>query len=374
MREPAATFLAILTSCWRSVSLQLISRKDPEMKVVHFLSLAAALLLAVNKASADETPLELVQTIPFSGVTGNLDHLAVDAKGMRLFVANKANNTLDVIDLKAGKPVHQVPDQVKVSGVAYAADLDMIYVGNGGGVCNGIDGKEYKVVFSTKAEKADNVYYHSGNKTVYVAHGETISVLDAKTGEVKAQISTGGKTEEFRVDKKANKLYVNLKPSVIAVIDLLKNEVVDRFKLTMTESNGPLAYDSKAGLLFVGCGGKAPMILVVDAKTGKEMANVEIPGGIDNLHFDSKRSRLYASCGDGAGALAVIEKKGDKYELISKIETAKKAKTSIYNSSLGRLFVGVPKQEGKDGPEIRIFEARPIIEAKTDAGEKKGAQ
>ena len=85
-----------------------------------------------------------------------------------------------MVDLKAGTLMKQIPDQIKVSGVAYAGDLDMIFVGNGGGVCNGIDGKDYKTVFSTKAEKADNVYYHSGNKLVYVAHGETVSVLDAR--------------------------------------------------------------------------------------------------------------------------------------------------------------------------------------------------
>jgi DNA-binding beta-propeller fold protein YncE len=333
------------------------------MKRVHFLTVAAALLLAATTASAADAPLELVQTIPLIGVDGNLDHLAVDNKGMRLFVANKANNTLDVVDLKAGKLLKQIPDQTKVSGVAYAADCDMIFVGNGGGVCNGIDGKEYKVVFSTKAEKADNVYYHSGNKMVYVAHGETVSVLDAKTGEVKAKIDTGGKTEEFRVDKKANKLFINLRsPSVVAVIDLEKNEVVERFKLTMTDANGPLAYDDKAALLFVGCGGKAPMIIAVDAKTGKELASVEIPAGIDNLHFDGKRNRLYASCGDGF--LTVIEKKGDKYEVIAKLEEPKKSKTSIYNGGLGRLYLGVPKQEGKDGPEVRVYEAKPVIEAK----------
>ena len=125
-------------------------------------------------------------------------------------MANLSNKALDVVDLKAGKLVKQVPGQAKVSGVAYAAGLDRVFVGNGAGIFNVFDGKDYKTVFSTTAEKADNVYYHLGTKTVYVAHGETVSALDAKTGEVKARISTGGKTEEFRVDKKANKLFVNL--------------------------------------------------------------------------------------------------------------------------------------------------------------------
>jgi DNA-binding beta-propeller fold protein YncE len=326
-------------------------------------TLAAALTYAEPSRADDPAPLVLVQTIPLKGAVGNLDHLAVDARGGRLFVANKANNTLDVVDLKAGTLIRQIPDQTKVSGVAYARDLDMIFVGNGGGVCNGIDGKDYKTVFSTKAEKADNVYYDSGKKVVYVAHGETISILDAKTGAVNAQISTGGKTEEFRVDKKANKLFVNLRsPSVVAVIDLGKNEVVERFKLTKTETNGPLAYDDKAGLLFVGCGGKAPMIIAVDAKTGMELTSVVIPAGIDNLHYDSKRNRLYASCGDGA--VAVIEKKGDEYALIAKIETPKKAKTSAYHSGSGRLYVGAPRLPGGEAPQVLVYEARPVIEAK----------
>jgi DNA-binding beta-propeller fold protein YncE len=341
------------------------------IRLVTFAALAAALTsYAALPVKAAEPALVQVQTIQLKGAVGNLDHLAVDARGGRLFVANKANNTLDVVDLKAGTLVRQIPDQIKVSGVAYARDLDMIYVGNGGGVCNGIDGKDYHTVFSTKAEKADNVYYDSDNKLVYVAHGETVSVLDAKTGEVKNRIATGGKTEEFRVDKKANKLFINLRsPSVVAVIDLSKNEVVERFKLTKTETNGPLAYDDKAGLLFVGCGGKAPMIIAVDAKTGMELASVVIPAGIDNLHYDSQRNRLYASCGDGA--VAVVEKKGDQLALLAKVDTPKRAKTSVYHSGSGRLYVGVPRVEGTDAPQVLVFEARPMIEAKQATSERK---
>jgi DNA-binding beta-propeller fold protein YncE len=335
------------------------------MKLAYLLAIAPALLI-VNRATAEEAPLKLLQTIALKGGDGNLDHLAVDAKGMRLFVANKANNTLDVVDLKAGKLIHQVPDQVKVSGVAYVSDTDKIYVGNGGGVCNCIDGKEYKIVFSAKCEKADNVYYNSANKMVYV-QGTDISVLDAATGELKAKIAPGGKTEEFRVDKKANKMYLNLKDGTIDVIDLATNEISEKFKLTMSNNLGPLAYDNKAGRLYVGCGGKSPMIITVDAKTGKEVTSVAIPAGIDNLHFDSKRKRLYASC--GSGCVAVVGINGDKLELVAKVDTANKAKTSAFQAKLGRLFVGVPKQAGKEGPEVLVYEVLPATEA-SSGGQK----
>ena len=328
------------------------------------LSILAAsfLLLAIGGASAD-APLELVRKIPLKGVDGKLDHLTVDAKGMRLFVANKPNNTLDVVDLKKGSLIKQIADQGKVSGVAYAADLDMVYVGNGAGVCNGFACKDYSCAFSTKMTGADNVKYHSGTKMVYVAHGENMSILDAKTGEVKGDIKLPGSSHGFSIDKKAAKLFVVLtKPGQVAVIDLVKNVVSDKFPMTLSDAGSPIAHDAKDNLLFVGCP-KKPMVVVFDAKTGKELTSVAIPSGIDDLHYDSKRGRLYASCGDGV--LAVIEKKGDAYEVIAKLETPKSSRTCAFSGTIGKLYLGVPMQKGKDGPEIWVYEAKPVIEAKS---------
>jgi DNA-binding beta-propeller fold protein YncE len=318
---------------------------------------AALLLLAAGRAAAGDPPLQLVQTIPLKGPVGGLDHLAVDAKGMRLFVANTANSSLDVVDLKAGKLIRQIPGQVKVSGVAYAPELNMIYVGNGEGVCNGIDGEAYTTVFSAKAPKADNVAYHSGTKEVYVAHGNTVSAFDGKTGDARAAVETPGATKGFRIDRKAGKLFVNLKPRQVAVIDLDKHRVVTTYPLKLADGASPLAYDAKNGLLFVGCR-KKPMVVVMDAKSGKELTSVEIPGNVDDLHLDSRRGRLYASCGDGA--LAVIEKKGDKYVVIAKVETPNRAKTSAFSGATGRLYLAVPRQQGMDAPEIRVYQAPPV--------------
>src|SRR5262245_45709346 len=107
--------------------------------------LLAALALAAPSAAADPATLELVQTIPLKGAAGRLDHLALDAKGGgRLFIANLSNNSLDVVDLKAGKLVKQVPGQRKIQGVAYSPDVNRIFVGNGqDGVCNAFDGNSY---------------------------------------------------------------------------------------------------------------------------------------------------------------------------------------------------------------------------------------
>src|SRR5947208_424080 len=104
------------------------------MKLLRFFQACVALtLIAGPVLAAGPQSLVLVKTIPLKGVAGKLDHLAVDSKGERLFVANKPNNTLDIVDLKTGKLIKQIADQGKVSGVSFAEDLDMIYVGNGAG-------------------------------------------------------------------------------------------------------------------------------------------------------------------------------------------------------------------------------------------------
>src|SRR5262249_31089125 len=106
----------------------------------------------VRGAAADPpSSLELVQTIVLKGKAGKLDHLALDSKRERLFLANTSNGTLDVVDLKAGKLLKQVTGQPGIQGVAYAADLDRVFVGLGtGGLCNVFDGANYRPLKTIK--------------------------------------------------------------------------------------------------------------------------------------------------------------------------------------------------------------------------------
>jgi DNA-binding beta-propeller fold protein YncE len=313
-------------------------------------------LLASRPLTAAE-PLVRTATIPLKGVTGKLDHLAVDSKNQRLFVANKPNNTLDIVDLKTGTLVKQVPDQGKISGVAYASDLDMIYVGNGVGVCNAFDGKDYHQVFSTPAPNADNVHFHSGNKKVYVGQDEVLSELDATTGQVTATIALPGAVHGFKLDKQAGTIFAVLtKQSLIGVISIDKHQVVETFPLTLSDAGSPIAQDAENGLLFVGCPKAKPKVVVFDSKTGREVASVDIPAGVDDVHFDSKRKRLYASC--SAQALVVVEKVGDGFKVTNELRTPKDSRTCAW--SQGKLYLGVPKSESTEGPEVWVYEAPPL--------------
>jgi DNA-binding beta-propeller fold protein YncE len=323
------------------------------------LGLAASLAFSVAAVAADPSALQLVQTIPLKGAAGRLDHLALDAKGGRLFIANLSNNSFDIVDLKAGKLVKQIPNQRKIQGVGYVPNLDRIFVGNGNdGVCNVFDGKSYELIRSIKLDDADNVRYDARTKQIYVTHAENaLSAIDPRTLEVKATIKLPGAPEAFQLDPVQPRLYVNIpKPAQVAVVDTDKNEVIDKFPLTLAEANYPLALDAKGGRLFVGCR-KKPAVVILDAKTGKEAAGITIPADTDDLFYDADTDRLYASCGEGF--LAVIQRKdADGYKVVERLATGKLARTCLFDPGSRRLYLPVPRQNGTAAPELRVFDVK----------------
>ena len=324
--------------------------------------LAAALvgMGLLHGAAAAAERLELVQTIRLEGAPGGMDHMALDAKGQRLFVANLSNNSLDVVDLKAGKLIKQVPDQKKIQGVAYAPALDRIFVGSGeDGVCNAFDGKTHELLHCLKMPDADNVRFDPGSGLVYVGHAEhALTAFDAKTYEVKATMKLPSQPEAFQLDPARKRLYVDtVHPSAVAVIDLERHEVVAKYVPALAESNYPMALDRDKQRIYIGCR-KPPMVIGLDAKTGEELWGCEIPADIDDLFFDAKRKRLYASCGDGF--LAILEDKGEgRFTPVEKLPTAKLARTCFFDPDSSRLYLGVPRDANREKPEIRVYQARP---------------
>jgi DNA-binding beta-propeller fold protein YncE len=323
------------------------------------LAVLSLFALAGLSPAAEPASLELTQTIVLKGKAGKLDHVALDAKRDRLFLANTTNGTLDVVDLKAGKLLKQVPGQSGIQGVAYAADLDRVFVGLGsGGMCNIFDGADYRPLKTIKFTDSDNVRYDPARSLVFVAHAEkALGVVDAKTFAVKADIKLPGSAEGFQAMANQPRLFLVVpSPSAVVVLDPDKREVVATHPITKASAGHPIAVDEANHRLFVGCR-KEPMVVVMDSETGKEIAGVPIPDGVDDLFYDAKRKRLYASCGDGFVAV-IRQLDADHYELADKVPTAKQAKTSLFDADTGRLFVAVPRQEGKPGPEIRVYRVR----------------
>jgi DNA-binding beta-propeller fold protein YncE len=323
----------------------------------------------LSAPAADVPPLERIAIISLRGPVGGLDHLSLDAKRGRLFVANTINGSLDVVDLNAGKLLKQVAGQTRIRGVDYSPDLDRIFVGNGtGGVCNVFDGEDYRLLKNLPfGNDADNVRYSPKTRRVYVVHADCeLSVFDAENYVVREPIPLVKSLGALKIESSRPRMYVNAKAGFVMAIDVDKDQVVGRFPVAPAGVNASLAIDEPNRRLFVGCR-REPTLVVMDSDGGKTVASLPIPGDVDDLWFDAKRKRIYASCGDGA--IAVIgQDDANHYTLVANIPTVKAARTSFFDALGGRLYVAVPRHVERPDqmdPEVWIYQT-PTVAKPTD--------
>src|SRR5690242_16511323 len=81
------------------------------------------LLLLTLPVQAAE-PLVLDKTIALHGVRGRIDHMAFDLARKRLIVAELGNDSVEVVDVVAGTPVHRISGLREPQGVGYADRAD----------------------------------------------------------------------------------------------------------------------------------------------------------------------------------------------------------------------------------------------------------
>jgi YVTN family beta-propeller protein len=326
------------------------------------MKLAAALLFCVAAVEVlADTPLvlNLDKTIRLPGVKGRFDHFSIDAKGKRLFVAALGNNTLEVIDVAAGKVIKSVRGLHKPTGVLYLPERNQIIVANGDdGTCKIFDGASYDLVRSIDSlDDADNVRFDVKTKAVYVGYGKGgLAVIDPSTTKQTGTIKLAAHPESFQLEQNGKRAFVNVPDAQhIAVVDREKNAMIAKWPMTEFKANFPMALDEAKGRLFVGCR-QPPQLLVLDTTAGKRVANLGISDDSDDLFFDAMRQRLYISCGKGfIDVLAATE--GDRYERIIRLPTRAGARTSFYSPDLDRFFLAVPERDAQPA-EIRIYQPK----------------
>ena len=329
------------------------------MKLAIFLSLISV-SAAINVGhGADVAPLSLQQSIPLPGVKGKFDHVAIDLVGQRLFIAAKANDTLEVVDLKNGSRLQSVTGFHEPQGVLYLSDTKQVVVANGGnGEVQFLDGSSLNVVHRFPfAADADNLRYDAQARRVYVAAQDgVIGSIDLNTMEKLPEIKLPGHPEAFAIEMGGRRLFVSVPMTdSVLVIDRSKAEVVGRWQLTKAKVNYTMAFDEAHGRLFVGCRNPASVV-VLDSNTGLEVAIFAVGGETDAMFYDERHGRIYVTGAEGR--IDVVEQlDSDHYRVLTRIPTGPLARTCLFVPQLESLFVPVPEQQ-EHRAELRIYQAR----------------
>ena len=330
------------------------------MKALQALLLSVLVAPNITAQAQDTTPLRVVQTIPLPNVKGRIDHLAVNLRGQRLFVAALGNDTVEVLDLQTGTPTRTIRGFHEPQGVIVIPEFKKIIVTNGGtGAVDIFTGDSLNLRTSVKfPDDADNIRYDPATKYIYVGYGSgALGIVHAGSGERLGDIPLAGHPESFQLEKSGPRIFVNVPTaSQIAVVDREKRAVVARWPFTEAQSNFPMALDDAHHRLFVGFR-KPSRLIVYDTDSGQAVDALDSSGDCDDVFYDGAARRIYLSCGEGF--IDVVEQlDADHYKTIAKVRTAKGARTSLFVPDLNRLYLAVPRYGNKDA-EVRVYEVQP---------------
>jgi DNA-binding beta-propeller fold protein YncE len=318
--------------------------------------------LAVH-ASANETqmaPLILDRTISLPNVSGRIDHMAVDLKRGRLFVAELGNNTVDVVDMATGKAVHRINGLHEPQGVGYAPNADVLAVANAGdGSVHFFAGENLSPIAKVElGGDADNIRLDPRSGRFLVGYGSGgIASLDPNSGKIVAQAVLPAHPEGFRVDSDGSRALVNVPDGEqIAVVDLTHGKQTAMWRMHGMSANFPMAWDETNRTIAVVFRNPARLALL-DSDTGLLKATQSTCGDADDVFFDERRKRIYVSC--GSGSVDVFQGEGPGYRLLDQVTTKSGARTSLFVPELDRLFVAERAGILGSGARVLVFRLAP---------------
>jgi DNA-binding beta-propeller fold protein YncE len=303
--------------------------------------------------------LEPVATIEMPGVKGRIDHLAVDLKRHRLFVAALGNNTVEVLDVERHRHEKSLPGFREPQGVLYLPDPDRLYVANGSGDrLDILDGNSFASIKRiAKLADADNVRYDytAGKVVVGYAKG-ALQMLDPGSGEASGEIRLPAHPESFQLERNGSRIFVNVPDArQVAVVDRAKRTVASTWEVPGARANFPMTLDEAGRRLFVGARSPA-LMLVYDTDSGKVVAKVPIGGDTDDLFYDSERKRVYVICGEGRVDV-FRQDDADHYSPVGTVKTAARARTGLFVPEESRLYVAAPAVDST-AAWIIVFQVR----------------
>jgi len=294
-------------------------------------------------------------TIPMPGVKGRIDHLDVNLKEKIVYVAALGNNSLEIVDIDKGKVLHSIKGLDEPQGVAYIPQQQEIFVANGGnGDCYFYNAHSFEKTETLHlSSDADDVRYDSADKKIFVGYGQGgIAVIDALTRQQIADIKLPAHPEGFQLDKKLNKLLVNLPDAhQVAVIDLKQFKLINKWSTGELNANFPLAIDIIHHYIFIGYR-HPPKLSIMNEETGAIIDVADMASDVDDIYADETSEKIFAS--GGGGFISIYQWQKSTLKQVANISTRDGARTSLLIPTL-KLFILAARANGGNNAELQVY-------------------
>lgn len=272
------------------------------------------------------------------GGEGGWDYLIVDSVAHRLYVSHATK--VVVIDTGTDKVIGEIPNTSGVHGIAFAEKLGRGFTSNGRDNSVTIfDLKTLKTLGTVKVDKnPDCILYDPASNRVFAFNrgASNVTAINAADGKAAGTIDLGGHPEFATSDGKGM-VFVNLDDkSQVVAIDSKKLTAIAHWSVAPGEDPSGMAIDQKTHRLFIVCGNKK--MVVMDAGTGKVIADLPIGDGTDAAGFDPGTKFAFSS--NGEGTLTVVhEDTKDKFSVAENVTTQRGARTMAIDIKTHKVYL-----------------------------------
>jgi DNA-binding beta-propeller fold protein YncE len=313
---------------------------------------------AKSADSAGSSPLELEAKVALGNVRGRIDHMAVDLKRRRLFVAELGNDTVGIVDLAERDMDRTLEGLNEPQGVGFDPSTDTLFVANArDGSVKLFEGNTYAAKGQIElGNDADNIRIDAAGRRVVVGYGNGgLAILDPSTRDKIQNVPLKAHPESFQIDPDTGRIFVNLPDAhAIAVVDGRSGKQIANWTMNKA-ANFAMAVDRDRSRILVAFR-SPPEIAAFSMTDGKPVSTAETCGDVDDLFVDAKRARIYVSC--GSGFIDVLDANGAPYRRVVRVPTAAGARTSLFVPEMDRFLVAVRAGQGEPA-SIWIFRPMP---------------
>ncbi|HTQ11394.1 MAG TPA: hypothetical protein VMI31_15120 [Fimbriimonadaceae bacterium] len=310
-----------------------------QLPLLFAATIAIAAMPVFAQESGSDGPYHVIKTAKVGG-DGGFDYVYADSAGRKLYIPRlgRPSGHVTVYDLDTLAPLGDIPD-TNAHGVA--ADAKSHHAFASSKPVAMWDTQTLKLIKTIDVDGGpDGILDDSYNQRVYVfSHGApNATVIDAKTGAVLGTIDLGGAPEQAQSDGHG-KIYVDLEDQgAVAVVDAKTMKVAATYSLNGKASGlSGLGLDAKNHVLFVACRKPASMVML-DANTGKYLADLPIGDGCDGAGFNPATMEAFASVGQ-SGALSIIkEKSPTSFAVEQTLKTMPGARTMTIDFKTNHVF------------------------------------
>jgi len=321
-------------------------------------ALVPTLVLLGSMAALAQKPYSVLTQWKIGG-EGGWDYLTSDPAAHRLYVTHGPR--VEVLDSDTGKVVGSITGLKGIHGVALDDSGKYGYVSDGG--ANAVvvfDRTSFATVASIPAgTNPDGIVFEPKTKTVWAFNGRSsnATVIDTAERKVVATIPLDGKPE-FPVADGTGTVFANIETkNEIVRFDAAAKKLTATWPLANCDSPSGLAIDREGYRLFAVCdGGK---MAVVDATSGKTVANPAIGDGPDAARYDGTRKLAFSS--NGGGTLTIIDAGKPGYPVLQTLATQRGARTMTLDTTTGRLFLATATFGERPAPTAENPHPRPAI-------------